>query len=247
MDWLFLTSLGSAALVWPLAIALGAVLWGEQVRPAAVLRWWLALAVASALVAGTKVLFYGWGTGIRTWDLTCFSGHATLASAFWPVALAALAGESRQGRWLGALCGLGLGGAVAVSRVALHAHPVAEAVAGVLLGALVAPLGLAALETRHTPATLRRVLPAGIAAVALIVGGARWVPHLPSEDWFQHLGVVLSGRDRPVDRGRWQAQPDGLSMSAQGAVVGGAEYNGRLAWRCPGRACLDRKTVMQST
>lgn len=247
MDWLFLTSLGSAALVWPLAIALGLVLWGEQVRWADVVRWWLGLALASALVAGTKVLFYGWGTGIRAWDLTCFSGHATLATAFWPVAVAALAGNSRWGRWLGGLGGLGLGVAVAVSRVALHAHPVSEAVAGVLLGALVAGVGLAALKTRRPPATLRRVLPAGLAVLAVFVGAGRWVPSVPTEDWLQHLGVVLAGRDRPVDRRHWQAQPDALSTSARGAVVRGAEYNGRLAWRCPGRACLDGKTVMQST
>ena len=152
-----------------------------------------------------------------------------MATAFWPVAVAALAGNSPRWRWLGALIGLVLGGAVAVSRVALHAHPVSEAAAGFALGALVAGVGLSALKTRHTPATLRRVFPAGLAAVALLMGAGRWVPHLPSEDWFQRLGVALSGRDSPVDRGQWQAQPDGLSMSAQGALVGGAEYNGRLA------------------
>lgn len=247
MDGLFLTSLGSAALVWPLAIAVGWLLWRQQVRWAGVVRWWLALALASVLVAGTKVLFYGWGTGIRAWDLTCFSGHATLATAFWPVAFAAWAGRSRWGHWLGASCGLGLGVAVAISRVALQAHPVSEALAGVLLGAPVAAVGLAALKTRQPPALIRRVLAAGVAVAVLWVGEGRWVPHLPTEDWFQHFGAVLAGRDRPVDRRQWRAQPGLVSMSVQGAPGRGAEYNGRLACCWPVRACLDGKTFMQFT
>jgi membrane-associated phospholipid phosphatase len=208
MDWLFLSSLGSATLVWPLAVALGFLLWRDQVKWVGVARWGLALALASVIVAVTKVLFYGWGTGIRAWNLTSFSGHATLATGLWPVALAALAGQSRWGRWLGALCGLGLGLAIAVSRVALQAHPVSEALAGVLLGSLVAGVGLAALNNRQPPAKLRHVLAVGVAVAALLLAAGRWVPHLPSEDWFQRLGVALSGRDGPVDREQWQTTSD---------------------------------------
>lgn len=244
MDWLFLTSLGSAALVWPLAIGVGGLLW-QQVGWAGVVRWWLALGLASVLVAGSKVLFYGWGTGIRAWDLTCFSGHATLATAFWPVAFAALAGRSRWGRWLGASCGLGLGVAVAVSRVALQAHPVSEALAGVLLGAPVAGVGLAALKACQPSPLVRRALVAGIAAVALWVGVGQGVPHLPTEDWFRRLGAVLAGRDWPVDRRQWQAPSSLMSMSVQGTPGKGAEYNGRLACYWPVRARLDGQIGMQ--
>lgn len=247
MDWLLLTSLGSAALVWPLAISLGLVLWGVQARRARVVCWWLALALASALVAGTKVLFYGWGVGIRAWDLTCFSGHATLAMAFWPVAVSALAGASGWGRWLGGLCGLGVALAVAVSRVALQAHPVSEVVAGVLLGGLVAVVGLWALGNRHPSAPVWWVLPAGVATVALLMGVGHWLPHLPSEEWFQRLGVSLTGRDGPVDRRQWQTRPGEMSMSWPDASWKGAEYNVRLACRYPDRACSDVHAVVQPT
>lgn len=230
MDWLFLTSLGSAALVWPLALALGLVLAAERVPLARLARWWAALALASLAVAATKVLFYGWGTGVRDWNLTCFSGHATLATAFWPVALAAAGAQARWARWLGGVSGLVLAGAVAVSRVELHAHPVSEALAGVLLGLPVAVLGLRTLQERQ-PLRRHPVLLAGVVGAAFLAGLGRWVPYVPSEQWFQRAGVALSGRDKPVNRHRWLARTAVVPMSGQdpAARVPRIQWSARLA------------------
>lgn len=228
MDWSLLSSLGSAALVWPLALVLGLVLFPTARRPADVGLWLLSLGLASVLVAGVKVAFYGWGTGVPAWDLTCFSGHAMMAAAFWPVAFASLLDDSVAGRRAGAMVGLGLAAAVAASRVFLQAHPPSEALAGWLLGTAVAAMGLRALGGGR-PAPGRRAWVSGLVLSAMLMGLGHWVPHLPSEQWFQRLAVLLSGREHPVDRQRWRAPaiPGTLTGLARPAM--GAEYNARLA------------------
>lgn len=205
-DWRWFVVPGSALCVLPLVLLWGAALWPRADARRAVLCWWTAVAVAVLMAAGSKIAFYGWGTGVRAWDLTCFSGHTVLAFSLWPVALAVLVPARPHGlRLLAVLAGIAFAVLIAVSRVKLRAHPIPEVVAGMMLGGVVAAIGLRALW-RHAlapraTATVLGLLVLG-AALATLPGGH--FPMLPTERWLAHVGAALAGRDAPVDRRRWR-------------------------------------------
>jgi membrane-associated phospholipid phosphatase len=204
-DWNWLTPLGHIAVVWPLMIAAAALLMlrtGGSTSLVGVSAWLGAMALASLLVAASKVAFYGWGTGVREWNLTCFSGHSVLAMGFWPVALALLVPPRlARSRRVACAAGILIGVLVGISRVKLNAHPPSEVVAGLSLGLLVASLSLKALAETCMP-------PKHVAlAVALIVMISVWsgihLPNLPTEHWLGRLGASLAGNEKPVHRDSW--------------------------------------------
>ncbi|WP_051412698.1 phosphatase PAP2 family protein [Pseudoxanthomonas sp. J35] len=200
-DWRIFVLPGSAWLVLPLVAVLGAVLAARD--PSArgpVLRWWAAIAVAVLLVAASKIAFYGWGTGVRAWDLTCFSGHTVLGLVLWPVALALLV-SPRHRAWRVSLAAVGwiFAGLIGVSRLMTRAHPPSEVLAGVLLGAAVAAHGLHTLRRHQWPRAW------GMVPVILCLLAALWIDprsmRLPdSERWFAQIGATLAGRDKPWSR-----------------------------------------------
>ncbi|WP_051414308.1 phosphatase PAP2 family protein [Pseudoxanthomonas suwonensis] len=200
-DWRIFVLPGSAWCVLPLVAVLGTAL---AVRdPSArgpVVRWWNAIAVAVVLVAASKIAFYGWGTGVRAWDLTCFSGHTVLGLVFWPVALALLVPPRYRGwRVSMATAGWVFAGLIGVSRVMLRAHPLSEVLAGAVLGAIVGGYGLHVLRGHRWP----RVWGTGVVAVCLIV--TLWLDprsmRLPdSERGFAQIGATLAGNEKPVSR-----------------------------------------------
>ncbi|MFT4256226.1 MAG: phosphatase PAP2 family protein [Pseudoxanthomonas sp.] len=200
--------MGDALLVGP-AVLLAVVLLSLQdraaMRPA--LAWLACFAAACALVAASKIAFYGWGIGVRAWNLTCFSGHTVLALGAWPVLLALLVPpRHRRGRAAMAVAGIALGLLVGASRVALHAHPPAEVLVGVVPGGLAAAVGLHGLRRRDLAAGKALLLGAGL-ALLLAWGSQRLLPRLPTEQWFQRVAVELSGREKPHARPRWLQSP----------------------------------------
>lgn len=207
-NWHVFIAPGSALFVLPLVVALGVVLaLREPAARGAVLRWWGAVGTAVALVAASKVAFYGWGTGIRAWDLTCFSGHTVMALAFWPMALALLV-SPRHRAWRRTAAGVGwlVGVLVGISRVPLGAHPPSEVLAGALLGGAVALYGLHVLRDHRWP----RWPTVALGALCLLAALWLWrhsAPTLPSERWFAAIGTTLAGRDAPVDRRKWASPP----------------------------------------
>lgn len=165
--------------------------------------WVLCLASASTLVAVSKIGFYGWGTGIRAWNLTCFSGHAVLAMGFWPV-LGCILVPPKWPRWrlVVVVAGLILGVLVAVSRVIVRAHPPSEALAGLLLGAAVVGRGWHAVRAVHLP--LRGdVLLLLLVVVLMWWGDSHLNRALSTEKWFRQVATALSGRDKPYTRSKW--------------------------------------------
>src|SRR5690606_41020323 len=136
MNWQWFVAPGSALYLIPLVLLAGAaaVIRSRQaLRP--VMAWWVAVAAACTLTAASKIAFYGWGTGVRAWDLTCFSGHTVLAFAVWPVVLMlALPASRPQLRVGGLLAGTVFAALIGYSRIPLGAHPPSEVVAGALLG-----------------------------------------------------------------------------------------------------------------
>jgi hypothetical protein len=200
MNWHSLTSLGAAALVWP-AVLLAALLLARSGRDdvRASVTWVLCLATASATVAMSKIGFYGWGTGVRAWNLTCFSGHSVLAMGFWPVFLGLLVSPSYP-RWRISFVGIGvlLGALVVASRVAVRAHPISEALAGALLGAVVASVAIRAFKHTHLP--LRKEM---LLIVLIWWSGEQFNRVVNTEHVLRQVAVALSGNAKPYTRKRW--------------------------------------------
>src|SRR5690606_20878348 len=108
MNWQWFVAPGSALYLIPLATLAGlAVMLRSPSGRRPVLAWWSAIAVACLITAASKIAFYGWGTGIRALDLTCFSGHTVISFAVWPVMGMLLAPPSSSAwRTAGLLAGL---------------------------------------------------------------------------------------------------------------------------------------------
>ncbi|GAB3365864.1 hypothetical protein GCM10027431_07320 [Lysobacter rhizosphaerae] len=201
--WHLLSLPGASGLVLPLLICAAWRLAQDSADGARASRHWLlASACAVAIVITSKVAFYGWGTGIRAWNLTCPSGHTVLALLLWPALLGLLVPpHQRAWRALAITAGVLLGVGCALSRLMIHAHPLSEVLAGLALGGLAAVLAVRAVRGQHL--ALRR---AGFTAVAVLLLGVCMavIPiGLPAEHWFAVLGARLAGREQPVQRKAW--------------------------------------------
>ncbi|PND38959.1 hypothetical protein C1O66_16440 [Paucibacter aquatile] len=214
--WPWLTRLGEAQFLLPLALLGLAWVWRSAGARAAQRAWaWRALALLAAVIGVTtasKLAFMGWGLGIARWDFTGFSGHSMFAAAVLPLltwlALAASPAvsvradrESDRGRfstatwaWIG--LSYALAALIAYSRLKVGAHSVSESVTGFLLGAVASGASL------WLAPTLRRGLPRGLpmAALALLLLMPSMAPPSRSHDWVTHWALQLSGRQQPVDR-----------------------------------------------
>jgi len=199
--WYSITSLGSAGLTLPLAIAIA--LWlalGYSWRMAA--GWLLLLGAAIGVVTVTKLAFLGWGVGVRELDFTGVSGHAMLSTAVYPVALFLMLLPARPAlRLVGVLIGLAAGIAVGLSRVVLDAHSPSEAITGCIVGALTA-LMFVRWSWDAEPGRLSAV-PVTVSLVMLFVGSHG--VHVPTQRWVTHIALKVSGHDRPFIRARWKA------------------------------------------
>jgi PAP2 superfamily. len=202
MKWQWLVAPGSAIYLIPLVLLVGgAVILRDRTATNAVLRWWAAVAGVCVLVAASKISFYGWGIGIRAWDLTCFSGHTALSVAVWPVVLTLLIPLNRPGwRLVGAITGAAFGGLIGYSRIPLGAHPASEVIAGALLGCLAAVPAARALGRSAPPPTFTPLI---LLATALWIAiPPSHISGLSSERWFAKLGAKLSGSESLVERRR---------------------------------------------
>lgn len=193
-------------MVWPAILLTAGSLARQGARSASAIRHWLLwLSGACLLVAASKVAFYGWGIGVRAWNLTCFSGHTVLALGFWPMFGAILVSPQRPRLRLAMIClGLCLGILAGLSRALLGVHSLSEVLAGIALGGGVAGLSLRALRAIWLP--LGRVLVASAVVLVLSAwGGSRLAPPLPTERWFRQVATALSGNEKPYSRHRWLA------------------------------------------
>ncbi|TDK30896.1 phosphatase PAP2 family protein [Luteimonas terrae] len=206
MNWSLITHLGDAALVLPLLVTAmtGLALQGKPQRRAA-LRWAAIVATSLVLVAASKIAFYGWGTGIRHWNLTCLSGHTVSAWLTWPV-LPMLVAPARMRSLRIALFVAGIVIALLVgwSRVPLGAHPLSEVIAGALLGACAAGLCIRVLWKQALDMRARALIGAVMLTLAIVSQAGLDRPH--TERWFQAIATTLSGAQSPHDRARWRAE-----------------------------------------
>jgi hypothetical protein len=197
--WHLVSLFGESAFLLPCAVFL--YLWlCWRGAPASARHWLLAFAPAALLVLVSKLAFLGWGLGSETLDFTGFSGHAMMAASILPVMLylAMPVGWRRLG-WVAAGAGVCLACLVGVSRLALHAHSVSEVGSGLAIGLCVSLPFIVRRATPHGP--LAMVL-AGLAlACALVMPASGTVG--ASHDLIQQLAMLLSGRERPFQRGEW--------------------------------------------
>jgi len=178
--WSALSNVGDAALTLPVAVACAIWLMLSD-RPLA-WRWIVLLAVGSALVGATKILYFGCGVEFRPLDFHVISGHTALSTSVWTVTFALLFRSAGGSVNVGAATGLAIGALTAVARVLDRAHTPSEVVAGWLLGALVSLLFVHTLRRSRARIVLS---PVGACALALVVGVA-YGHHAPIQQLIEH-------------------------------------------------------------
>jgi membrane-associated phospholipid phosphatase len=155
-----LTDLADLAVVLPLAITI--LFWLLAMRSPRAAVWWL-IAVAIC-IGGTALLkIYFFSCPLVT-ELRSPSGHTSLGTLVYGTLILFTAGETEKWRrWaviaIGALFIL----SIAVTRVLLHAHTMAEVVLGLFIG-----------------------------SVALIIFTQAYLRHRPVQRWFSPLFLVVA-------------------------------------------------------
>ncbi|MBI0328554.1 phosphatase PAP2 family protein [Burkholderia plantarii] len=141
MHWLsYLTNFGDPYLTVPLATLVA--LWLAAARALRVACIWsCGIALGAALVAASRIAHIVWGVELAALHFTVVSGHAMLAAAVYPTALALCDNRGRREHRPGpALAGLAFAAVIGGSRVLLGYHSTAEVISGLLSGACVAML-----------------------------------------------------------------------------------------------------------
>ncbi|VVD64698.1 phosphatase PAP2 family protein [Pandoraea soli] len=200
--WITITNFGGAAVTVPAAAAL--TLWLLSARAWRMAFTWVALFAAGALVvAASKVMFLGWGLGVRELDFTGVSGHTMLAATVYPVIAWLLV---RHFKWPWRVLGMAAAtaGSVAVgaSRVALSAHSISETVAGCVVGFAIC--AAFAWHTRRDATPNLKTLPMAASLFILVM----WLhgERVPTQRWITHVALTLSGREHPFRRISWHAR-----------------------------------------
>lgn len=133
--WTFITAFGDSAVLLPCAVAIFFWVGWSQGGWSLAWRWSLLFCTVAVLVVTSKLMFMAWRLGIPSLDFMGISGHSAMSATVWPALLALLWPRVRGNSGaVGAITGLLFALAIAVSRVAVHAHSWAEVLAGLSLG-----------------------------------------------------------------------------------------------------------------
>ncbi|CAB3759932.1 phosphatase PAP2 family protein [Paraburkholderia solisilvae] len=189
--WTIFASIGDAAFTLPIALVCAIWLWFSARRQAA--RWIGLLAIGMALVGATKILYAGCGIEIPSLNFRVISGHTTLSTMVWPVAVSLLyrcaGGRARYGVMLGLL----IGAATAVARVVDDAHSVTEVVAGWMLGGVLAILFVRGFVRSGVQLAKPRFAALGLLLVASVAYGR----HAPIQEVIEAYSPGVCARFFP--------------------------------------------------
>jgi membrane-associated phospholipid phosphatase len=189
--WTIFASIGDAAFTLPIALVCAIWLWFSARRQAG--RWILLLAIGMALVGATKILYAGCGIEIPSLNFRVISGHTTLSTMVWPVAVSLLCrcagGRVRYGVMLGLL----IGAATAVARVVDDAHSVTEVVAGWMLGGVLAVLFVRGFVRSGVQLAKPRFAALGLLLVASVAYGR----HAPIQEVIEAYSPGVCARFFP--------------------------------------------------
>ena len=188
--WIFVTDFGDSAVTLPLsAMALVFLLTSGWRRAA--FAFVLAIGCAGIAIGLLKLFLVSCGRPLVGASLTDPSGHVAMSAAtFGSLALAVGRTVSvRQRRWLLAAAAL-LVGAIALSRILLHAHSPAEVAVGLAVGLLSTFVLRAVLGSDEAPPLRLVWLALGAVIVAGMMHGARW----PIEEWIKAAAHLIRNR-----------------------------------------------------
>ena len=163
--------------------------------------WGISLLFAYGVVGASKVLFKGWGVGLQTLDISVISGQAMNATLILTVGLSLMARQYHtQLRWPAAALGQSIGWWFGIVCVTKNAHPLSEAIAGCLLGAIVACAFLYRIERIE----LQRLHWTAIACGLLLIGATTTITRFPVENWLDQLAISISGEDKAIEHAGWR-------------------------------------------
>lgn len=197
--WFLITGIGNVLVTGFTALTIA--IWLAVSREWKMSLLWCALAGAAMLVVlATKVAFIGWGIGIEAVDMTCISGHATLAALVLPIlSYFGLQSAPRKINSPAVFLGIGLAALIAVSRVMVNAHSGSEALAGWMFGTSVSLLFLSAMNSQAALRSRRWLL---LCCFTLVFVSPAVKP-IRSEDMITKFALYLSGHDVPFTRKNW--------------------------------------------
>jgi membrane-associated phospholipid phosphatase len=185
--WGFLTDFGDSAITVPVSLLTFVFLIIIGQRPLAV-GWGIAILGCASAIGALKILFAPCGRHLAFAALASPSGHAAMTTVVYG-SLAMLLGTSVPRRFRTTLdvAAAFLVAAIAMSRLALGAHDVAEVIVGLIVG-LAALAGFRRILLAQHPVVLPVGWLAGAAMVVIAVfHGARW----PTERVVQALAALL--------------------------------------------------------
>lgn len=195
-----LTRLADMTVMFPAALVILAWLLLSRSKTASCM-WGISLLFVYGLVGASKVLFKGWGVGLQTLDISVISGQAMNATLILTVGLSLLARQYHaQLRWPAAALGQSIGWWFGIVCVTKNAHPLSEAIAGCMLGAIAACAFLYRIERIE----LRRLHWAAIACGLLLIGATTTITQFPVEKWLDQVAISISGEDKAIKHAGWR-------------------------------------------
>lgn len=197
-----LAQYGGITVMIPAAFMIAVWLWYS--KPQA-LKWWLAtVACTYTIVALSKLLFKGWGVSIQHLDIAVLSGHAMNTSLMVPVALSLVARRINPTfRWPAAVFGILITGWFSAYCVAPYIHPLNEALAGSLLGAVAAVAFLWRLEVVDI-----KVSPSLIGGGLVLLLLSALIPKYNAEHLLNRVAITVSGAEQAYLEPSWRTEPE---------------------------------------
>ena len=195
--WYAITNLGDTSIMLLCAALIAFVLLLTASTRRLCVAWLAIVVVGEMIVATTKVLYMGWGLGIASLDFIGLSGHATLSFLIWPVAFALLLGRTDRSRIGGVAFGILLASVIAVSRLEVHAHSVAEVVFGGILGTTLS----GAFLVRYRRPLHLVALPRWLAVALILPLAIGYGKVMPTESILAAVARALSGHSHLYMRG----------------------------------------------
>lgn len=173
--WVFVTDCGDSAVTLPLVLLV--LMFLLATREWRLARFWvLAIGGSAGIIAALKLAFGGCGHPLTPFAIVSPSGHSALSAAVYG-SLALLIGaglESRRRVALYAVAAILIIG-VALSRVVLRDHNLAEIAIGLVVGAGGAAVFGVALSDGRAPAPPLGWLLLGAAVIVAVMHGTRWM------------------------------------------------------------------------
>ncbi len=187
--WHAVTRLGDTSVLLPCILLIAGVLLLQASSRRLCVVWLAVVVTGVAIVATTKILYMGWRLGIASLDFTGLSGHTTISLIVWPVAFSLFLGQTDAGWVAGVAFGILLAFVIAVSRLGVHAHSVAEVVLGGILGTALSSVFLVRYH-RHLHVVL---LPRWLVVTLILPLGFGYGHSMSTESFLASVARALSG------------------------------------------------------